>query len=54
MGAAILIASGYSPEDAMQLIVDRRPVADPHAWYIRRRIIRFAELWNHHPGSDTS
>ena len=50
MGAAILIASGYPAEDAMQLIVDRRPVADPNAWYIRRRIILFAQLWNNHSG----
>ena len=50
MGAAILIALGYQAEDAMQLIIDRRPVANPHAWYIRRRILRFAEVWNHHSG----
>lgn len=46
MGAAILIASGYSADQAMQLIADRRPVADPFAWYIRRRILRFAEIWD--------
>jgi protein-tyrosine phosphatase len=50
MGASILIALGYSVESATQLIIERRPVADPNVWYIRRRIIRFAELWNHNPG----
>ena len=52
MGAAILIASGSSAEQAMQLIVDCRPVADPYAWHIRRRILRFAELWNLSPGAE--
>jgi protein tyrosine phosphatase (PTP) superfamily phosphohydrolase (DUF442 family) len=42
MGAAILIAQGQSPEDAMRLIQARRPLADPGAFHIRRRILRFA------------
>jgi protein-tyrosine phosphatase len=46
MGAAILIAQGYAPMDAMQHIKQRRTVADPFTWYIRRRILRFAEKWN--------
>jgi len=45
MGAAILITQGYEPEAAMDLIKQRRPAADPDAWYIRRRIMRFAEIW---------
>lgn len=46
MGAAILIAlGGHSPQEAMQLIMQRRPIADPHIWYIRRRILRFAKMW---------
>jgi hypothetical protein len=45
MGSAILIALGYTPEQAMQRIMERRKAADPHIWYIRRRILRFAELW---------
>jgi protein tyrosine phosphatase (PTP) superfamily phosphohydrolase (DUF442 family) len=51
MGAAILIAQGYSPKEAMHLIKDRREAADPDIWYIRRRIIRFAQAWDHHAGS---
>lgn len=48
MGAAILIAQGYSAEDAMNLIKTRRASADPDAWYIRWRINSFATKWNHH------
>jgi protein tyrosine phosphatase (PTP) superfamily phosphohydrolase (DUF442 family) len=45
MGACILIAQGNSALDAMQMIKQQRPVADPQVWYIRRRILKFAELW---------
>jgi len=46
MGTCILIAQGMSAEEAMQLIKERRPIADPHAWYIQRRIMQFAQTWN--------
>jgi protein-tyrosine phosphatase len=46
MGSAILIAQGYEPEEAMELIKQQRPAADPDAWYIRRRIMKFAKIWN--------
>jgi hypothetical protein len=46
MGSAILIAQGYQPEEAMELIKQQRPAADPDTWYIHRRILRFAKLWN--------
>ncbi len=45
MGACILIAQGKPPEEAMQLIEQQRPVADLQAWYIQRRIRRFARQW---------
>lgn len=45
MGAAILIAQGYSAAGAMHLIKQQRVVADPDVWYIRRRIERFAQRW---------
>lgn len=45
MGAAVLIARGHDPEEAMQLIATRRKEADPHAFYIRSRILRFAQQW---------
>ena len=47
LGACILIAQGYSGEQAMNLIKARRPISDPHTWYIRRRILKFAEGWDH-------
>jgi len=46
MGACILIAQGYDPGAAMQLIAVRRPVANPFAYYIRPRILMFAREWN--------
>jgi protein tyrosine phosphatase (PTP) superfamily phosphohydrolase (DUF442 family) len=45
MGAAILIAQGFSPEAAMSLIKERRSVADPYMFYIHRRILLFARRW---------
>ncbi len=46
MGACVLIAQGYKPEDAIKLISERRLVADPNAYYIRSRIMLFAHQWN--------
>jgi hypothetical protein len=46
MGAAILIAQGYGPREAMDLIKANRPIADPDVFYIRRRILRFAQQWS--------
>jgi len=45
MGAAILIALGYDPDEAMELIKAQRTVADPDAFYIRSRILRFARQY---------
>ena len=46
MAASILIAQGLAPEGAMRLIKERRPVADPEAYHIRRRILLFEQQWN--------
>jgi dual specificity MAP kinase phosphatase len=46
MGAAILIAQGHDPHAAMKLIAERRSIADPFAFYIRPRILKFARQWN--------
>jgi protein tyrosine phosphatase (PTP) superfamily phosphohydrolase (DUF442 family) len=46
MGACILIAQGMQPEQAIRLIERQRPIAVPHDWYIQRRILRFAQIWN--------
>ena len=45
MGAAVLIAQGYEAEQAMQLIKEKRPDADPDIFYIRSRILRFARRY---------
>ena len=46
MGAAVLIAQGRAPLDAMTLIAERRSMADPFAFYIRPRILKFAKKWD--------
>jgi protein-tyrosine phosphatase len=45
MGSCILIAQGYTAEEAMQLISRRRSYADPQIYYIRARIMKFAQEW---------
>lgn len=45
MGASILIAQGYDPQHAIDLIKQKRPIADPGVFYIRSRILRFAQVW---------
>lgn len=45
MGSCILIAQGYTAEEAMQLISKRRSFADPNVFYIRARIMQFAREW---------
>ncbi len=46
MAAAILIAQGLAPEGAISLIKEQRPIADPDAYHIRRRILLFADHWS--------
>jgi len=43
--AAILIAHGHTAPDAMRLLRQQRAVADPHIWYIRSQIEKFASEW---------
>jgi protein tyrosine phosphatase (PTP) superfamily phosphohydrolase (DUF442 family) len=45
MAASILIASGHSADEAMQLIATRRKKSDPYAWHIQRRIHKFEQVW---------
>jgi protein tyrosine phosphatase (PTP) superfamily phosphohydrolase (DUF442 family) len=47
MSAAILIAQGMEAEEAIGLIEQKRKVARPSDWYIKRRILKFAREWNH-------
>ena len=46
LAASILIAQGQTPTAAMALIKQRRAVADPDAFYIRGRILSFAQHWS--------
>ncbi len=48
MGAAILIAQGYTPGMAVHLIKQQRPASDPDVFYIRRRILLFERYWQTH------
>jgi protein-tyrosine phosphatase len=50
MAACILIATGMTADEAMALIVAKRPVADPRIFYIESRILRFEREWHaEHP-----
>ncbi len=50
MASCILIGMGHSASKAMQLISQRREIADPYAWHIRRQIEKYEAYWNrHHP-----
>ena len=50
MACCILIGLGYSAEEAMKLVKEKRPVADPTIWHIRRRILLFEQEWRErHP-----
>jgi protein tyrosine phosphatase (PTP) superfamily phosphohydrolase (DUF442 family) len=45
MACCILIARDMSAQEAMSLVVEKRPIADPTIWHIRRRILLFEEQW---------
>jgi protein-tyrosine phosphatase len=45
MVCCILIGQGYSADDAMQLVKEKRPAADPGARHIQRRIRKFERRW---------
>jgi len=51
MASTILIAKGYSADDAMRLVSSRREAADPYAWHIQRQIRKFDRKWNNHKNS---
>ena len=46
MGICILVAQGMEPLAAMELVKSSRAVADPDAFHIRPRILKFAEQWD--------
>jgi protein-tyrosine phosphatase len=43
--ACVLIGMGYNADDAMQLIQEKRAVADPYVGYIQKRIRLFERRW---------
>jgi Dual specificity phosphatase, catalytic domain len=45
MACCVLIGKGYSADEAMRLVKDQRPVADPYARHIQPRIYLFEEHW---------
>jgi hypothetical protein len=45
MACCVLIGMGQTAEEAMALVKQKRSVADPYAWYIRRRIYKFEQFW---------
>ena len=45
MACCILIAMGYSADEAMELVKEKRGKADPDAWHIQRQIQRFDVYW---------
>ena len=50
----ILIAQGMSADAAMDLVIERRPIADPHAPHIERRIRAFEREWHRRVEAATS
>lgn len=45
MACCILIAKGYSADEAMMLVKERRAAADPTIFYIKHRIKKFEKQW---------
>ena len=46
MACCILISQGYSAEEAMAWVKERRPVADPYDDKFKKRILKFEDAWN--------
>ncbi len=46
MSACILIALGHTSNEAIDLLMKARKVADPRIWYIRNRIYAFERYWH--------
>ena len=52
MACCILVARGYTAEDAMKLVDEKREKADPYAGYVRKRIEVFEADWLAQQGQD--
>ena len=46
MASCVLIGKGYTADQAMALIKEKRSVANPYIGYIRARIRKFESYWN--------
>lgn len=46
MASCILIGQGYSAEEAMRMVENGRPIADPYKPHIRKRIEKFESYWH--------
>jgi hypothetical protein len=49
MASSILIAMGHTTDEAADLLVKARKVADPRKWYVKRQIRAFERYWLSHP-----
>lgn len=53
MACAVLIGNGYTAEEGIELVKEKRTAADPDIWYIKSRIRKFETYWevhqNRHP-----
>jgi protein-tyrosine phosphatase len=45
LAASVLIAQGYDSNEAMDLLKQRRSVADPYRRHIRQVILKFEQEW---------
>ena len=45
MACCILISQGFTAEEAMARVKERRPVADPYTEHFKSRILKFEEEW---------
>jgi protein-tyrosine phosphatase len=45
MAAAILISLGHTSEEAINLLITARSIADPRRWYIQMQIKAFEKYW---------
>ena len=46
MACCILISGGFTAEEAMARVKERRPVADPNTEHFKSRILKFEGEWN--------
>ena len=45
MACCVLIGAGQTADEAMELVLQKRSVADPYAAHIQRRIRKFEQHW---------